>query len=72
MLNYRGKNRPKAAENDNTKNYNIMKQKYVIPDLDIQFITPGSKLLATSTNGENLSTRTYGDREGENVDDFWM
>ncbi len=46
-----------------------MKNVYVIPELTVRLVTPGSCLL---TSGENLNSRTYGSNASEETDDFWV
>lgn len=48
-----------------------MKKTYLAPEVEVQFIVCKNHLLLVSTNGENLTQRTYGYEAGEDVEDFW-
>ncbi len=46
-----------------------MKKAYKSPEVDIDLLRYEQNILS---NGENLNKRTYGDEEGEDVENFWV
>lgn len=61
-----------AAKLSREHNIVYMKKVYLVPELNVLSLSVNRRILTvSSTSGEDLNVRSFGEEEGEDVGTFW-